>query len=386
MNDPYKKAIRFIIFFGLVSLFTDVTYEGARSITGPFLETLGASAAIVGFVVGFGELVGYGLRFFTGWLADRTRRYWLFIILGYGVNLLAVPLLALVGNWEIAAVLMITERLGKAIRTPARDAVLSQATAVTGHGKGFGLHEALDQIGAVVGPVIISVIFFRGGNYSLGFAVLLIPAIISLTVLGLARKTYPNPHQFQDEQKSGQEVYDSRSFVFYLIGIAFIAIGFADFPLLAYHFKHTQLLADQWIPLAYALAMGIDAAAGLGLGILFDRWKRGILIIGVLITATFAPLTFLGGQTTAVIGVLIWGIGMGMIESVLRASVATLISSEKRGRAYGLFNGIFGFAWFAGSAAAGYLYDINIGIMVAFLVIAELLALPFLWRALTIKQ
>jgi len=388
MNDNtyHKTAIRFILLFGMVSLFADVTYEGARSITGPFLETLGASAAIVGFVVGFGELVGYGLRLVTGWLADRTRRYWLFIVFGYGINLLAVPLLAFAGSWEIAAVLMITERFGKGIRTPARDAILSQATAVTGHGKGFGLHEMLDQIGAVVGPVIISVIFFRGGNYSLGFAVLFFPAILSLTMLGVTRRIYTEPHQFKQNRGTAQAVDDFRSFVFYLAGIAFIALGFADYPLIAYHFKDTNLLPDQWIPLAYALAMGMDAAAGLGLGLLFDRWKRGILVAGVIMTATFAPLVFLGSRTIAFVGVIIWGIGMGFIESVLRASVATLVASDRRGRGYGLFNGIFGFAWFAGSAAAGYLYEINIGMMVAFLVVAELLALPFLWRAFTNRK
>lgn len=381
-----EQAFRIILFFGMVSLFADVTYEGARSVTGPFLQLLGAGAATVGVVIGFGELVGYGLRFFTGWLADRTGWHWVFIILGYGVNLAAVPLLGLAGSWQLAAGLIITERLGKAIRTPARDAVLSQATAVTGHGKGFGIHEAMDQIGAVAGPAIVSAVFFWKGSYAMGFAVLAIPAVLSMVSLILVRMNFPDTGSFSQHGESPARTVKSTNFIYYLTGVGFIALGFADFPLLAYHFKLTNLISDQWIPLMYALAMGVDAIAGLGLGILFDRWRRPILIIGVLLSVSFAPLVFLGGWQLAIVGVVAWGTGMGMIESVLRASVAQLIPSDKRGWAYGLFNGVFGLAWFAGSSLAGMLYEVNLAGMVAFLVIAQLLAIPFLWRAFTPKR
>lgn len=317
---------------------------------------------------------------FTGWLADRMGRYWWFIIAGYSVNLLVVPFIGFASTWQVAAALIITEHLGKAIRTPARDAVLSQATAVMGHGKGFGIHEAMDQLGAVIGPLILSGLFFQKGSYTLGFAVLAIPAILSLMVLGAARLTYPNPQQFSEQSAEESDQITSHHFTWYLAGIALVAIGFADFPLLAYHFKDASLFSDKWIPLTYALAMGIDAIAGLGLGTLFDRWRRPVLVGGIIITACFAPLVFLNGQFTAIIGVIVWGVGMGMVESVLRASVAQLVSSEKRGWAYGLYNGVFGLAWFAGSATTGWLYDINIGAMVIFLIAAQLLAIPFLWR------
>lgn len=379
--DTHKKAIRFILFFGAVSLFADVTYEGARSITGPFLELLGAGAAVVGLVIGLGEFVGYGLRLFTGWLADRTGWYWGFILLGYAVNLLAVPLIGLAESWQLAAALIITERLGKAIRTPARDAVLSQATAVTGHGKGFGLHEAMDQVGAVLGPLILSGVFFADGSYSTGFAILAVPALFSLIFLVVTRFQYPNPQNIHRQQDDSREKVNPRFFIYYLFGIGFIALGFADFPLLAYHFKAGGLMADRWIPIAYALAMGTDAIAGLVLGTLFDKWRRPVIVIGVLISSAFAPLVFLGTPSVVIIGVIVWGIGMGLIESVLRASVAHLIPPSKRGWAYGLFNGVFGLAWFAGSAAAGYLYEIQLWGMVLFLVLAQLLALPFLWKA-----
>ena len=380
-NNPQKQALYFILLFGVVSLFADITYEGARSITGPFLKLLGAGATIVGIVVGLGEFIGYGLRLVTGWLADRTGRHWWFIIAGYSLNLLVVPFIGMAPNWQIAAGLLITERLGKAIRTPARDKILSQATSVTGHGKGFGLHEAIDQIGAVLGPLIISGVFFWNGSYGMGFAVLAVPALLSLVVLIATRSIYLDSKQFEQQHEGDAVSYSSKSFTFYLIGIAFIALGFADFPLLAYHFKFTNLLSDQWIPLAYALAMAVDAAAGLGLGMLFDRWRRPVLVGGVIVTATFAPLIFFGGQTMVIAGVVVWGIGMGMIESVLRASVAQLIPSDRRGWAYGLFNGIFGCAWFVGSAVSGFLYEANITGLVVFLVTSQLFSLPFLWKA-----
>ena len=118
----------------MVSLLADITYEGARSITGPYLAILGANAAVVGFVAGFGELVGYGLRLVSGYLADRTGKYWTITIVGYAINLLAVPLLALADQWWLAALLIIIERMGKGMRVPSRDAMLSHA----GHRMGMG--------------------------------------------------------------------------------------------------------------------------------------------------------------------------------------------------------------------------------------------------------
>ena len=189
----YGNALRFILLLGAVSLFADMTYEGARSITGPYLAMLGASATAVGFVAGFGELIGYAVRLASGYLSDRTGQYWAVTIFGYCVNLLAVPLLALAGSWEAAGVLIVLERMGRAIRTPARDAMLSHAAGHTGLGWGFGLHEALDQTGAVLGPLALGAVMYLGGGYRTAFAVLLIPALLALSVLAAARILYPRP-------------------------------------------------------------------------------------------------------------------------------------------------------------------------------------------------
>ena len=171
-NEPEKQdgiskgtALKFVVLLGVVSLFADMTYEGARSITGPYLAILGASATAVGIVAGFGELIGYALRLVSGYISDRTGKYWTVTLFGYFINLLAVPLLALAGSWEVAAFLMITERMGKAIRNPSRDAMLSHATQSIGRGWGFGLHEAMDQIGAILGPLIVATVLYLNGGF-----------------------------------------------------------------------------------------------------------------------------------------------------------------------------------------------------------------------------
>jgi MFS family permease len=379
-RDLKKSALRFIVLLGVVSLLADVTYEGARSITGPYLALLGATATAVGFVAGLGELVGFGLRIVSGYISDRTGRYWTIAITGYVVNLLAVPLLALAGRWEVAALLMIAERTGKAIRAPARDAMLSHATKQVGRGFGFGLHEALDQIGAVVGPAIMAVVLSLHGRYQTAFAVLLIPALMALCVLTAARLIYPHSRQFEVKLITLESKGFPRVYWIYLAAVAAVAAGYADFPLIAYHFGKTSLVADNWIPIFYAVAMAVDAPAALLFGRLFDRFGIPVLVVAALLSALFAPLAFLGGFGLALAGIVLWGIGMGAQESVMRAAIAEMVPADKRGSAYGVFNTGYGVFWFLGSALMGRLYDISIPALVVFSVVAQLASVPlFLW-------
>ncbi|HEY4636386.1 MAG TPA: MFS transporter, partial [Rhodospirillales bacterium] len=248
-----RHAVRFIVLLGVVSLFADMTYEGARSITGPYLALLGASATAVGFVAGFGELVGYAIRLLSGYVSDRTGRYWAITIFGYCLNLLAVPALALTGSWEVAAVLIVVERLGRAVRTPARDAMLSHASSHTGLGWGFGLHEAMDQIGAVLGPVIVAAVIAFEGGYRLGFGVLALPAAMALSILIAARFAYPRPRDFDLTPPEFTRRGLPKAFWIYLGAVACIAAGYADFPLVAYHFGKAGIMSPFWIPVVYAV-------------------------------------------------------------------------------------------------------------------------------------
>ncbi len=372
-NSPLKL----ILLLGVVSLFADMTYEGARSINGQYLAMLGASATIVGITSGLGEFIGYTLRLFSGYIADKTGRYWLITILGYAVNLLAIPLLAWVNCWELAALLMILERVGKSIRTPARDVILSNATQQVGHGWGFGLHEALDQIGAVSGPLILATVLWMKGTYQNCYVLLLIPAVLSLISLFIAKYKHQKISSYLNEPLKPIVKGFSKPFWLYIIAVSVIAIGYADFPLIAYHLKNVFPGQEQWIPVFYALAMAIDAASSLFCGYLFDR-KVGISIIAfaTFFSAFFAPLVFLGSMPLVIFGMVLWGIGMGAQESVMKAYIAETIPMNKRGTAFGIFNSCFGLFWFFGSATMGFLYDISITNLVIFSVVTQLASIP----------
>lgn len=384
-NDLQKNtALKFVILLGIVSLFADMTYEGARSINGQYLAILGANALTVGFVSGFGELIGYSLRLVSGYLADRTGKYWQITIFGYICNLLAVPLLALAGHWWIAATLMVIERFGKAIRVPTRDAMLSHAGQQTGMGWGFGLHEALDQLGAMFGPLIIAAVLFFSGNYQESFAILLIPALMSLALLFYARHLYPRPQSLEIKQDNLQTMrIQSKSFWLYLAGASLIAAGFADFPLIAFHFEKQNIMPKVWIPIAYAIAMGIDGFAALLLGHFYDKRGFVILIFITIFSSVFSPLVFLGGEKLALLGIALWSIGVGAHESLMRAIVANMVPSNKRATAYGSFNMVYGIAWFLGSVLMGALYDYSIYYVVIFSLLIQLSALPLFLMVLT---
>ncbi|MDW8353276.1 MAG: MFS transporter [Bryobacterales bacterium] len=370
------RALRFILLLGLVSLLADATYEGARSITGPFLAVLGASGAVVGTVAGLGELLGYGLRLVSGVIADRTRRYWILMIGGYFLNLLVVPLLALAGRWETAAALILAERIGKAVRTPARDAMLSHAVSQVGGGWGFGLHEALDQMGATAGPLLVAAVVRAQGEYRTAFAWLAIPAVLALLVLAAARHFYPQPRELEAAPRGIQTKGLPRAYWIHVGATALVAAGYADFPLMAYHFERTGLVTPQAIALLYALAMAVDAAAALVLGRLFDRFGLVVLAVTAAVCAVFAPLVFLGGPGAVVAGMVLWGAGLGAQESVLRAAVGGMAPAGVRGTAYGIFNAGYGVFWFAGSALMGLLYDRSRAALVSFSMTVQLAAAP----------
>jgi MFS family permease len=369
---PRQRAVRFIVLIGVVSLFSDMTYESARSINGPFLATLGASATLVGVVAG------------SGVYADRSQRYWTVTIWGYVLNLLAVPLLALAGSWQIASVLIVLERMGRAIRSPARDAMLSHAASRTGLGWGFGLHEALDQIGAVTGPLVLAVVLSVGRGYQRAYALLLVPALCSIALLLTARAAVPRPRDLEVESSVPLAAGSgfSRQYWWYVAAASLVAAGFTDYQLIGYHFSKTVGLDPGWMPGLYALAMATDAIAALVLGAWFERAGIWVLIATTFLSALACPLVFLGGLREAIVGMAFWGIGMGAQESVMRAVVAGLTPPERRGTAFGTFNACFGSAWFAGSVLLGWLYDHSLLATVSFGVAAQLGAIPvWLWMA-----
>jgi MFS family permease len=381
-----KTALRFVVLFGVVSLFADFTYEGARSITGPFMARLGASGTIVGAVAGLGELLGYGLRLVSGKISEKSQKFWPITLFGYLIQMTAVPLLALAGSWPVAALLIILERVGKATRNPPRDVMLSHASKEMGYGWGFGIHEALDQSGALIGPLVIALVLARRSDYHTAFAILLIPAVITYALLIVARLQYPRPENLESHAPDVHGHGLPKIFWIYLAGAALVAAGFADFQLIAYHFAKSRALNATWIPITYAISMAVSGLGSLLFGKLFDRAGIGVLVPLTLISAVFAPLVFFGGFSSVIVGAALWGLGMGVHESIIPAAVATMVPIQRRPSAYGLFTAGFGIAWFVGSAVMGALYDTSLRAVVIFCLVAQLAAIPIflkvqsLWR------
>jgi MFS family permease len=377
-----RRATAFIVLIGTVSLFADMTYEGARSITGPYLGSLGASALVVGFVAGFGELLGYVLRFFSGRYGDRTGHYWTGMFVGYAMNLFCVPLLALAPSYLVAAILMIGERVGRAIRSPLRDATLSHAATSTGQGWGFGLHEAMDQTGATVGPLGVALVLSLYGGYRISFALLLVPAVIAMLLVISAARQYPQPGNLAPMARPMLPSGFAPGFWLYTAAGALIGAGYADYALVAYHFGQTGVIDPPWIPVFYAVAMGAAGAAALGLGWLLDRIGIVVIVVSTLIAAVAAPLVFLTGFWGCLIGTLLWGVGMGAQDSVLKAAVGAFVPVDKRATGYGTFDMMRGIAWFAGSLLLGFLYGRSAGALVIASLALQLLAVPVLLLAM----
>lgn len=380
VRNQKRLSFQFILLLGIVSLFGDITYEAARSVTGPYLAVLGASAGIVGLVAGLGEFIGYALRLASGHFADRTKAYWTITIVGYAL-ILSVPLLAFADYWQIAAFLIILERMGKAIRTPARDAMLSHATKQVGRGWGFALHEAVDQIGAIAGPLIFSVVFFLKGGYREGFTVLWIPAILTLAILIVSRIKVPSPERLEtSEEVSGQrgerKVKLTKTFWYYALFIFLSVAGFANFQLISYHFKVQSVVSEIQIPIFYAVAMGVDALVALIIGKVYDRIGLKSLITIPLLTLPIPFFAFSHASHFAFMSIILWGAVMGIHETTMRAAIADLTPLERRGFAYGIFNTIYGASWFLGSSLMGLLYDVSLSYLLVFVVLMEVISIP----------
>ena len=392
-----SQAMVFILLFGIVSLFSDMTHEGASSIRGAYLALLGASAGTIGFVSGLGELIGYSMRYVFGKLTDKTKRYWPMTIIGYILDILAVPSLALVGEhgWIGACLLLVIQRMGKAIKKPAKDTIMSFAASQEGIGKSFGIQEVLDQIGAFAGPVLLYLVmlFKTDGTtfqvYATCFAILAIPGAITIILLLVTRAKFPNPEHFEPEPKEYIPFKMKKEFILYIAGISLFAFGFIDYSIVIMHVsktyvglasglaKTTSLVNSGTLPLLYAGAMLVDAVAALIFGIMYDKKGVKVLVWSTVISAPFAIFVFAFHSVPMVlIGIILWGVGMGAQESILKAAVTSMVPKASRATGYGIFECSFGVFWFLGSWLLGFLYDVSIPVMITVSVVTQLAAIP----------
>lgn len=386
-NDLAKKsAFSFVILIGIVSLFSDWTHEGAAGIMGAYLSLAGASAATIGFVSGLGELIGYSLRLVTGFITDRTKKYWPITIIGYVIDCAAVPALALVpqGGWILACTLIVVRHIGKAIKKPAKDTVLSFAASGAGTGKSFAVQEFLDQIGAFLGPVTLFVVMLMKKNadmfsvYSFCFAILGIPAALTIILLFVAKHRYPAPEKFEPPAKEKAEFRMNHSFILYMTAICLFAAGFLDFSIITMHSLRTNIVPQDTLPLLYAGAMAVDAFSALFFGWLFDKKGIKVMMISTLISAPFSLFIFASGAKWALfVGIALWGVGMGAQESIFKAAVTEMVPGKSRSTGFGIFQMGFGVFWFFGSWLMGILYDNSLVILMIFSVVMQLAAIPF---------
>lgn len=380
----------FIVGFGVVSALGDVVYEGARSIIGPYLAHLGASAEAVGLITGAGEALALVLRLFTGHLVDRTRRPWPQTIVGYGLTMICVPLIALSGSLWQAALLYNGERFGKGLRTPARDTLLAHASAKLGRGYAFGLHKAMDQGGALSGPLLIGVMLGLGAGYRPAFAVLAIPAVVSLLVLAWLRSEAPDPRAYEptaalpESKRLRLQSHLPGSYWLYAAFSAATMLGFSTWAVLAFHLVDRTIVTVGWVPVLYAAAMAAAGLAAVVSGHLYDRiGLRGLIVLPPL--AALVPfLSFTTSLAAVSAGAIVWGVVMGIHESTMRAAVTDLVPAHRRGAGFGTFTAVYGLAWLAGSVLIGFLYDRDIRYIQAFVLASQLLAMillvVLLWR------
>ena len=383
--DFASPAFTFVLMMGVVNLFSDMTYEGGGSINGQFMALLGASALAISITAGLGEFLGYTLRPVAGYIADKTGRYWTVTFVGYTINLLAVPAMVFAGNWPIAAVFILLERIGRAIRKPTVEAMLSYTTAKHGKGWVYGVNTALDETGATLGPLLIALVLFLKGSYRTGYALLLISGVLALISLVVARKNYPTPTRLEEDRTARSGGY-SRSYWLYMIAGTCFAAGMMSYELLAFHLITTKIIAVNSIPLLLAFGTGSGVIANLVLGKLYDRFELPTVLCAVFLSALFSPLIFFGGFYGVLAGVVLLGIAYATEDTLITAIIAGVLPKGKRNFAFGLFYLGYGAGWLAGSIVTGFLYGWSLHYLVAFLMIAQLLSLPIFLAATRAKR
>lgn len=376
------SAFAFVVVMGIVNLFADITYEGGGSINGPFMGSLGAGAAAISIIAGLGEFLGYSLRAVSGWAADKSGKYWALTFIGYVINLFAVPAMAFAGNWEVAGALILTERIGRAIRKPTVGAMLSYSTGALGRGWVYGLNSALDETGATIGPVILAIALSRGLGYRTGYALLFVSAALAIVALAVARVIFPVPSRLEKEsdRRAAPTGFTSGFWLFMLAAGCFGA-GLMSFEFISFHLASRHIVSLEWIPLFLAIATGVGVFVNLGLGKLYDRVGLPVVLVAVFVSSLFSPLVFLGGFGAVLAGLILWGVGYATQDTLLKAVLAGMLPEGKRNLAFGLFYTGYGAGWLIGSIVTGLLYRSSIPAVIVFAMAVQLASIPIFIRA-----
>lgn len=376
-----SPAFSFVLTMGIVNLFADITYEGGGALNGPFLGSLGATAAAISIIAGLGECLGYAVRSISGRIADRTGQHWPVTFLGYGINLLAVPAMALAPNWETAAAFVLAERIGRGIRKPTVEAMLSYTTGQVGRGWVYAVNTALDETGATIGPLLMALVLYLKGSYQLAFGLLLLSSMASLATLFAARIKFPLPAQLEDGETARARGFTAPYWIYMTAGALFAA-GLTSFELISFHLSASGSVAPALIPTLLALATAGGIVASLVFGKLYDRLGIVIVAGAACLSAFFSPLVFLGGLRVALAGMVLWGVGYATQDTLIKALIASVLPEGRRNSAFGIFYLGYGGGWLAGSIIMGLLYEHSRSGLIAFAVLTQIASIPFfVWGA-----
>lgn len=402
-----SAAWRVVLGLGVVSLAADMVYEGARSVTGPLLAALGVPLVVAGLVTGLGEAAALVLRLPFGARADRVGRYWPTTLAGYGLTAVGVPLLALTpllgaGGAVVACVLLVLERVGKAVRSPSKSALLARAAEGVGLGRGFGVHKAMDQVGAFVGPLLVAGVLALTGSFVPSLAVLAVPGAAAMLLLVVVRRLAPDtaPDTAPDAAPAGGPGVGPgvaagapphgwlaaardlpREFWLFAAGAAAAGAGLTTFAVISYHLVDAGLLRAALVPVVYAGAMLAAAVGALVVGALHDRWGPRVVVVVPVLAAVVPPLAFGPSLASVLAGVAVWGLAGGLLDSTVKARVAGLVPSDRRATAYGWFAAVQGVAAVAGGGLAGALAEDAPGVLTAVVVALQVVALVLVLRA-----
>ncbi|HDD25795.1 MAG TPA: MFS transporter [Acidilobales archaeon] len=374
-----REAYRIILLFGVISLLGDIIYEGARGIIAPYMRSLGASPEIVGLVTGIADILSYGVRLPAGIYADITGRYWGFTFAGYGL-LISIPLMALGGTWVLIAILYLFERMGKGLRSPARDVLLSVPSTKVGTAKGFALHEVLDQVGAVLGPLILASILYLTLSYSMSFASLAIPYALLMGTLVITRGIYVKTIRITIKKnvRHGFQALNLRplgkNFILYMMAIAFWGLGFISYEIFSYFVK--DYIPDYEILILYSIAMLVDALGAVLISFTYEKWGF-LTLITLPIVSSILPFTAtIGLRLYVYLTAGLIGIVIGITETIVRASIADMIPIEYRGTAYGIFNITLGFSLLIGKVITAKIFKTYL--LPYYVIILQTLSLIFI--------
>ncbi|HEX5595113.1 MAG TPA: MFS transporter [Micromonosporaceae bacterium] len=369
------SAFRFVLIMGVVDLFGDTTYSGGASMNGLFLASLGAGAAAVSIIGGLSEFLNYLTRGVSGYVADKIGRHWRIVFAGYVVNLLAVPAVALAGYWQVAAGLILLQGIGRGTRKPIVQAMLSYTTGQHGRGWVYGVNTALDHAGRTIGPLAIALVLLFTRAFRAGYGLLLIPAVLALALLTVARIGYPVPAKLEHRHPTAIARGFTRSYWLYLVAGACFAAGLMNFELISFHLSRSGATREV-VPLFLALATGVSSVVSLALGRLYDRIGLPAVLIAVLMTAMFSPLVFLLPLRFALIGMVLWGVGQVTQDMLLSAVIAGSLPANRRNLAFGLYYAGYGLGWVIGAVTTGLLYERSLIALVIFAAGVQVASLP----------